>query len=71
MLDSTPSPGNTPRVRFAPSPTGYLHVGGVRTALAVCGRKNAPPLFETVAVLGRKLCLARISQAEESLQSLA
>jgi glutamyl-tRNA synthetase len=22
-----------PRVRFAPSPTGYLHVGGVRTAL--------------------------------------
>src|SRR5215468_1781225 len=27
----TPSP--TPRVRFAPSPTGYLHVGGARTAL--------------------------------------
>ena len=26
------SPG-TPRVRFAPSPTGYLHVGGARTAL--------------------------------------
>lgn len=24
---------NTVRVRFAPSPTGYLHVGGVRTAL--------------------------------------
>lgn len=23
----------TPRVRFAPSPTGYLHVGGIRTAL--------------------------------------
>ena len=22
-----------PRVRFAPSPTGYLHVGGARTAL--------------------------------------
>src|SRR5512140_1716937 len=22
-----------PRVRFAPSPTGYLHIGGVRTAL--------------------------------------
>ena len=21
------------RVRFAPSPTGYLHVGGLRTAL--------------------------------------
>ena len=23
----------TPRVRFAPSPTGALHIGGVRTAL--------------------------------------
>jgi glutamyl-tRNA synthetase len=26
-------PAVTPRVRFAPSPTGYLHVGGARTAL--------------------------------------
>jgi glutamyl-tRNA synthetase len=39
--------------------------------VAVCGRKNAPPLFETMAVLGRELCLARIKQAEASLQSLA
>ena len=23
----------TVRVRFAPSPTGFLHIGGVRTAL--------------------------------------
>jgi len=38
--------------------------------VAVCGRKNAPPLFETMAVLGRELCLARIRQAEASLQSL-
>jgi glutamyl-tRNA synthetase len=38
--------------------------------VAVCGRKNAPPLFETMAVLGRELCLARIRQAETSLQSL-
>jgi glutamyl-tRNA synthetase len=28
-----PSPPNPPRLRFAPSPTGYLHVGGARTAL--------------------------------------
>ena len=27
------SPGEAVRVRFAPSPTGYLHVGGARTAL--------------------------------------
>jgi glutamyl-tRNA synthetase len=26
-------PGDVPRVRFAPSPTGYLHVGSARTAL--------------------------------------
>jgi len=39
--------------------------------VAVCGRKNAPPLFETLVVLGRETCLARIRQAEASLQSLA
>jgi glutamyl-tRNA synthetase len=27
------STANAPRLRFAPSPTGYLHVGGARTAL--------------------------------------
>ena len=33
---------DTPRVRFAPSPTGYLHVGGLRTALYnfLFARKN-------------------------------
>lgn len=32
---------SNPRVRFAPSPTGYLHVGGARTALFnwLCARK--------------------------------
>ncbi len=34
--------GNSIRVRFAPSPTGYLHVGGLRTALYnfLLARKN-------------------------------
>ncbi len=31
--------------------------------VAVCGRKNAPPLFETLTVLGRDLCLLRIHHA--------
>jgi glutamyl-tRNA synthetase len=38
--------------------------------VAVCGRKNAPPLFETLIVLGRDVCLARIRQAEEKLAPL-
>jgi glutamyl-tRNA synthetase len=36
--------------------------------VAVCGRKNAPPLFETLQVLGRETTLARIDQAVEKLQ---
>src|ERR1700753_17072 len=31
MPDSSPSAAQTPRVRFAPSPTGFLHVGSART----------------------------------------
>jgi glutamyl-tRNA synthetase len=38
--------------------------------VAVCGRKNAPPLFETMVVLGREVCLARIRAAQDSLTSL-
>src|ERR1051326_1454984 len=36
--------------------------------VAVCGRKNAPPLFETLEVLGRDVTLARIDQAAQKLQ---
>jgi len=32
-MTSNPQIPNAPRLRFAPSPTGYLHVGGARTAL--------------------------------------
>src|ERR1039457_1755241 len=31
MPNSAPSPAAAPRVRFAPSPTGFLHVGSART----------------------------------------
>jgi glutamyl-tRNA synthetase len=37
--------------------------------VAVCGRKNAPPLFETLSVLGRENCLKRIGQAIEKLRT--
>jgi glutamyl-tRNA synthetase len=36
--------------------------------VAVCGRKNAPPLFATLEVLGRDTSLARIGQAIDKLQ---
>jgi glutamyl-tRNA synthetase len=32
-MTATARPSVAPRLRFAPSPTGYLHVGGARTAL--------------------------------------
>jgi glutamyl-tRNA synthetase len=35
--------------------------------VAVCGRKVAPPLFETLIVLGRETCLHRIERAIEQL----
>jgi glutamyl-tRNA synthetase len=38
--------------------------------VAVCGRKNAPPLFETLEVLGREKTLARIARAEQKLRSM-
>jgi len=39
--------------------------------VAVCGRKNAPPLFETLEVLGKDLSLARIENAAGKLASVS
>ena len=36
--------------------------------VAVCGRKTAPPLFETLEVIGQQRTLARIDQAIAALQ---
>ena len=35
--------------------------------VAVCGRKNAPPLFETLVVLGRQTTLARVERAIQQI----
>jgi len=39
--------------------------------VAVCGRKNAPPLFETLEALGRDVSLQRIDQAIRKLGAAA
>jgi glutamyl-tRNA synthetase len=36
--------------------------------VAVCGRKNAPPLFETLEVLGKETTLKRITLASQKVQ---
>jgi glutamyl-tRNA synthetase len=36
--------------------------------VAVCGRKNAPPLFETLEVLGPETTLKRIERAIERIR---
>jgi glutamyl-tRNA synthetase len=38
--------------------------------VAVCGRKNAPPLFETLEVLGKEVTLARMELAVSQLSGL-
>ncbi len=37
--------------------------------VAVCGRKNAPPLFETLEVLGRETTLKRLDVARALLRA--
>jgi glutamyl-tRNA synthetase len=39
--------------------------------VAVCGRRTAPPLFETLEVLGRETSLRRIAQARKYVQRIA
>jgi len=39
--------------------------------VAVCGRKTAPPLFQTLEVLGREIVLKRVAQAIEKLPKAA
>ncbi len=39
--------------------------------VAVCGQKAAPPLFDTLLVIGQARCLERINQAVEKLAQLS
>jgi glutamyl-tRNA synthetase len=39
--------------------------------VAVCGRKNAPPLFETLEALGKETTLKRVEQAIQKSQQAA
>lgn len=50
-----------PRLRFAPSPTGHLHLGGLRTAL----------LNYLVARKGNGKCILRIEDTDRVSRCLA
>ena len=56
------------RVRFAPSPTGYLHVGGLRTALYnyIFAKQNNGKLILRIEDTDRKRF---VNDAEEKLVS--
>ncbi|MGH7192935.1 MAG: glutamate--tRNA ligase family protein, partial [Candidatus Saccharimonadales bacterium] len=61
------------RTRFAPSPTGYLHVGGVRTALFnyLWARKNGGQFILRLEDTDRERFVAEgIGQIVESLDWL-
>ena len=38
--------------------------------VAATGRKASPPLFETLAVLGKETCRRRLRKAAETLRAL-
>ncbi|MCW5981604.1 MAG: glutamate--tRNA ligase [Bryobacteraceae bacterium] len=62
------------REALEPALRGDAEALGVKTGqmfqpvrVAVCGKKAAPPLFETLETLGRETCLKRIDQAVAKL----
>jgi glutamyl-tRNA synthetase len=61
----------SPRVRFAPSPTGYLHIGGARTALFnwLWARKHRPDASKGVFIL-RIEDTDRERSTQESVQAI-
>jgi glutamyl-tRNA synthetase len=68
------NPKTEPEVNASPA-TAAAQELGVKAGqmfqpirVAVTGRKNSPPLFETLEVLGRDKTLPRIDQAIASVQ---
>ena len=55
----------TVRVRFAPSPTGYLHIGGARTALYnwMFARKNGGQFILRIEDTDQKRSVKGATQA--------
>ena len=56
---------SSPRVRFAPSPTGYLHVGGARTALFnwLYARHNGGVFVLRIEETGRRAIVGEMVSA--------
>jgi glutamyl/glutaminyl-tRNA synthetase len=57
----------SPIVRFAPSPTGFLHVGDVRATLfhpprlALTARETGPEMAKLLPLIGRAKVAARLT----------
>jgi hypothetical protein len=53
----------TTRTRFAPSPTGPLHMGGVRTALYayLFAKRNNSTYFSAFDVIGRTIVSKKVA----------
>jgi hypothetical protein len=51
------------RTRFAPSPTGYLHIGGVSTALFNWLLTRRARVIDCLVILGREEVSRRIDLA--------
>ena len=59
---------NPVRTRFAPSPTGYMHVGNLRTALYTYLQARTPGGgTDLAAMMGKEETLRRLNAAIEAL----
>ena len=64
---SQPAPDAPVVTRFAPSPTGYLHIGGARTALRHLNRERA----EIVALSTETAALQNLASVGDDLEEIS